>query len=393
MNNVFDVRMFGAKGDGVTNDTAAIVLAIAALPTSGGTVYFPPGTYLVTSTLSFGDKDIEFHFTPGAKIITTGLGANPLFKSLTGLTEFRKAIFWNPKCVGEDSAAAQYFLELADVNSRCRLEVYSPDITQFRRVFNISGADLAYIVPVSVRVIGGQIIPPNAVSTLIKSPGAAGTYDAGRSVYFSECLLLNEDNNNLGWTLDFDGDVFLSDVSILVTGTSKVDGLTCVNAYIQGPAGSQLEILGQNYYGSDMISARLYSIILKISSQYAKAVGCLLSDVARIIINGSRVNVVGLVQSSQGTIPAIAVDILAGADYALVDGSFQDCVTAGIRTAATKGSFRGTFAPTGVHKAIIELAGADFNIASGCSGLGAAAANVTQVGANSHYDVTLANTA
>ena len=42
------VRNFGAKGDGVTDDTAAIAAAIAALPT-GGTLYFPAGTYRVSN--------------------------------------------------------------------------------------------------------------------------------------------------------------------------------------------------------------------------------------------------------------------------------------------------------------------------------------------------------
>ncbi len=44
---VLDVRDFGAYGDGVHDDTAAIQRAIDALPSTGGTVVVPPGTYLV----------------------------------------------------------------------------------------------------------------------------------------------------------------------------------------------------------------------------------------------------------------------------------------------------------------------------------------------------------
>ena len=47
-----DVRLFGAKGDGTTNDTAAINRAITACLTSRAPIYFPGGTYLVTSTLT-----------------------------------------------------------------------------------------------------------------------------------------------------------------------------------------------------------------------------------------------------------------------------------------------------------------------------------------------------
>src|SRR3978361_1613645 len=45
---VFDVRQFGATGDGKTLDTAAINRAIEmAAGGGGGTVYVPPGVYLV----------------------------------------------------------------------------------------------------------------------------------------------------------------------------------------------------------------------------------------------------------------------------------------------------------------------------------------------------------
>ncbi len=50
---VFNVRDYGATGDGVTDDAAAITLAGAALQTAGGgTLYFPRGTYFIDPAAS-----------------------------------------------------------------------------------------------------------------------------------------------------------------------------------------------------------------------------------------------------------------------------------------------------------------------------------------------------
>jgi parallel beta-helix repeat protein len=49
--NVKDLA-YGAKGDGSTNDTAAIQAALSAVPSKGATVYFPPGSYLVSAQIT-----------------------------------------------------------------------------------------------------------------------------------------------------------------------------------------------------------------------------------------------------------------------------------------------------------------------------------------------------
>ena len=54
-----NVKTFGAVGDGVTDDTAAITAAIAAIASAnGGLLYFPPGIYLISSQIS-GISNLE----------------------------------------------------------------------------------------------------------------------------------------------------------------------------------------------------------------------------------------------------------------------------------------------------------------------------------------------
>jgi Pectate lyase superfamily protein len=48
----FNVKSYGAIGDGLTDDTAAIQAAIDAVPSSGGVVFFPAGTYIISQTLT-----------------------------------------------------------------------------------------------------------------------------------------------------------------------------------------------------------------------------------------------------------------------------------------------------------------------------------------------------
>lgn len=55
-----NVQTYGATGNGTTDDTAAIKNALAALPANGGTIYFPAGQYLITSTLTVATTGTTF---------------------------------------------------------------------------------------------------------------------------------------------------------------------------------------------------------------------------------------------------------------------------------------------------------------------------------------------
>jgi len=72
MRDTVSVKDFGAVGDGVADDTAAIQAAITATnPTSGGGVYLPSGTYKVTSTINVANQRVT--------ICGDGVSTNILF--------------------------------------------------------------------------------------------------------------------------------------------------------------------------------------------------------------------------------------------------------------------------------------------------------------------------
>ncbi len=86
-NRGVNVKDYGATGDGVTDDTSAILSARDAADT-GGTVIFPPGTYAVT-TLGMTKVNQTWNLQPGATI--KSLPSNSaqgcvLLPAATGLT-------------------------------------------------------------------------------------------------------------------------------------------------------------------------------------------------------------------------------------------------------------------------------------------------------------------
>lgn len=75
--NVVD---FGADNTGISSANTAIAAAIAALPSDGGTVFFPSGTYSISAVITVTKSNINFVGEPGARIEITGAAIHNAFE-------------------------------------------------------------------------------------------------------------------------------------------------------------------------------------------------------------------------------------------------------------------------------------------------------------------------
>jgi polygalacturonase len=83
---VYNVKEYGATGDGSTDDTTSINNTIAALPSTNCTLYFPPGIYKVTARLYINAKTNLMIKSDNAVIATSFNGDTLYLNSCTRTT-------------------------------------------------------------------------------------------------------------------------------------------------------------------------------------------------------------------------------------------------------------------------------------------------------------------
>jgi hypothetical protein len=93
---VFNVKAYGAVGDGVADDIIAINLALAAAKVAGGVVYFPPGTYKVTQPVN-----------------GTWVGAPQTFYTIRGSGAMNTTISFQPTASATYTTTPQPVLDLS----------------------------------------------------------------------------------------------------------------------------------------------------------------------------------------------------------------------------------------------------------------------------------------
>jgi hypothetical protein len=203
MNVTNNVRSFGAKGDGVTNDQAAIQAAINALPTLGGAVVFPPGTYLISSTLTMPDKPVTICGSGFATIIDLGANAISAFTIPNGLTVERrydiKSIY-----VKGGNVAGQEAVRYNDANNLGNVYLEGCQITDIETIANWTAytySRQSIFHATSCNIFQSS----NADPVLAKTPNPANTYGGAVAMQLYSCAM--GDVISRSWTADFDGDL------------------------------------------------------------------------------------------------------------------------------------------------------------------------------------------
>lgn len=146
---VANVRDFGALGDGVTDDTAAIQAAVDGLPAIGGTIYFPPGTYLFTTTV-FLPSNTTVKGDGPATIMKAIAGANWVLNTVgtsTYTTGSIRVLFLNENwdsdpIVDENYLFADFAVDLdtaASVQRKAFCSMISARNTEFRGITTRGG--------------------------------------------------------------------------------------------------------------------------------------------------------------------------------------------------------------------------------------------------------------
>lgn len=128
LEGIHNARQYGARGDGVTDDTAAIQAAMDKAAEQGGRVYLPPGRYLVAGSVQV---------KPGVALV--GAAVAPLYiKPLIGTVVLATG--------GRDDEDAPALFEMGDSSAVQGLTVHYPDqkpddIHPYPWTFHLQGGD------------------------------------------------------------------------------------------------------------------------------------------------------------------------------------------------------------------------------------------------------------
>ncbi len=183
--SLIDVRAFGAKGDGTTNDSAAIQAAIDA---AAGTVYVPKGNYLVNTGLTL-PSSCHLEFEAGA-LLKAGTNSMTVISTTAG---FKTGIKLRNVAIDGNSKTGVTAMALANV--------------QFDSAvvgLNINGCAT------------GLVLESTCIGVHVDHPTIYGTVDAIKVMASNACVITCPQIDHQT------GDAPLTGTGIFITGSSNL---------------------------------------------------------------------------------------------------------------------------------------------------------------------------
>lgn len=176
---VRNVRNYGAYGDGVHDDTAAIQAAINSLPSTGGTVSIPAGTYLIDTTRRINLRSLMLlKLDPGAILkAKTSSVSRAYILYLRGLTDVEIA---GGQLVGERDTHRYLTSSTDEWNHGIQISSSKRVTIRDLRVAKCTGDG------VTIGAGSSDVVIANIISTQNRRQGLSITYSNNIKVYDSE---------------------------------------------------------------------------------------------------------------------------------------------------------------------------------------------------------------
>jgi hypothetical protein len=264
----------GAKGDGVTDDTAAVLAAVAAANSfqvltdsqtassgQGGIVYFPPGVYRVLSTINVSS---------GVTLRGAGMHTSQVVLALNSATS---GIVWN-----QGSETVFYTGGgLVDIDISSSYQVQDAVVLRTQANFHISRARIRganrYNLRIerAVHLVAVNLFSETAgTSTLFIGPVEEASASYSTTCHFFGCYFQNAQDGPAadvsGYGMTFEGCVFESAGVRTAAGGYGIVGrwgtFTLVNPYFESNANSDMRFGTEAPSGSQLTTVTIINPVL-----------------------------------------------------------------------------------------------------------------------------------
>lgn len=217
-----DVQAWGAVGDGVTDDSAAIQAAADSL-ILGGTLFFPPASYSVAAAVVMPDINLKV-VAPGATILP--VGDISVFEAPDGLSAPRYYTVEDLVIQG-DPTKAQSALQLDDSRNFGNFVIYRLTLSGCSTFVQWSQYDLSYSSQSVVYIYNSHLTPIVGNSQLAVTPLPGQSYGSATALKATDTSFgqISSGGQNYGWFADADTDLWTERCSYFyITGTFTMNG-------------------------------------------------------------------------------------------------------------------------------------------------------------------------